>query len=197
MAEGKWPPNYSFSARLHDTLLFFAHSVRHPLRLGVPVPSCQRAADAVSGELASKPAARVVELGAGTGALTRGIVHALSPDNTLLCVEVQEPFCRRLARRYNGRVQVVHGDAWELRSIIRGTRWEKPDVIVCSVPLLGRAAWGLCEQIAEALPDDGLYLQVTNWPAAIKPFFDIERTYFFPTNVPPERLYCAVPKNAQ
>jgi len=160
MAERRRPANYSFSARLHDTLLFFAHSVRHPLRLGVPVASCQRAAEAVSRELAGRPTARVIELGAGTGGLTRGIVRALDPSNLLLCVDREEAFCRRLARRFNGRVQTVHGDAWELNSIIRGTPWEKPDVIVCSVPLLGRAAWGLCEQIAEALPDDGLYLQL-------------------------------------
>jgi len=197
MAEGKRPPNYSFSARLHDTLLFFAHSVRHPLRLGVPLPSCGRAADTVSRELASRPTVRVIELGAGTGRLTRGILRALDPNNVLLCVERQGAFCRLLGRRFDGRVQVVHADAWELNSIIRGSAWEEPDVIVCSVPLLGRGASRLCEQISEALPNDGSYLQLTNWPAAMKPFFHIERTYFFPTNVPPERLYCAVPKNAQ
>ena len=194
MAEGKRPPNYSSSARLHDTLLFFAHSVRHPLRLGVPLPTCGRAAEAVARELAGRPTARVVELGAGTGSLTRGILRVLDPDNVLLCVEKEEAFCRCLDEQFDGRVKVVHGDAWEFRSIIRGTRWEKPDVIVCSVPLLGRAAWRLCERIAEALPNDGLYLQVTNWPAAMKPFFKIERTYFFLTNMPPERLHCAVPK---
>jgi len=194
MADGKRLPNYSFSGRLHDTLLFFAHSVRHPLRLGVPVPSCQRAADTIARELAGRPAERVVELGAGTGSLTRGILQALRPGGMLLCVEKEKRFCELLASRLNGRVKVVHGDAWELNSIIRGTPWEKPDVIVCSVPLLGRAGWGLCEQIAEALPNDGLYLQLTNWPAAMKPFFKIERTYFFLTNVPPERLHCAIPK---
>ena len=57
-----------------------------------------------------------------------------------------------------------------------------------------RAARRLCERIVEALPNDGLYLQLTNWPAAMKPFFKIERTYFFLTNVPPERLHCAIPK---
>jgi len=194
MAEGKRSPNYSSSARLHDTLLFFAQSVRHPLRLGVPLPSCERAAHTVSRELASRPAERVVELGAGTGSLTRGILRALRPGNMLLCVEKEKRFCELLASRFNGRVKVVHGDAWELNSIIRGTPWEKPDVIVCSVPLTGRAARRLCEQIAEALPNDGLYLQLTNWPAAMKPFFKIERTYFFLTNVPPERLHCAIPK---
>jgi len=60
-----------------------------------------------------------------------------------------------------------------------------------------RAARRLCERIVEALPNDGLYLQLTNGPAAMKPFFKTERTYPFPTNMPPERLHRGVPKNAQ
>ncbi len=197
MAEGERCSDYHLLSRLRDALLFFSRACRHPLRLGVPLPSCGRAAEAVARELAGRPEATTVELGAGTGSLTRGILRSLGPDNPLLCVEREGAFCRRLAGRLGDRVNVVHGDACELKSILRGTRWERPDVIVCSVPLLGRAAGRLCEQIAEALPNDALYLQLTNYPKVMKPFFTIERTYFFPANVPPERLFCAVPKNGQ
>jgi len=197
MPEVEWSAKYRLLARLSDALLFLCYSVRHPLRLAAPLPSCKRAAGAVAREITRKPAARVVELGAGTGGLTRGILQALSPDNVLLCVEREGAFCRRVARRFDGRVKVVQADACDVLSVIRGTAWERPDVIVCSVPLLGRAGTRLCEQIAEALPPCGLYLQITNRPAAMRPFFTIERVYFFPTYVPPERLFCAVRRSGE
>ena len=194
MAQDNQPHKVTFFGRMHEALLFFSRSIRHPIRMSTPLASSRRLGETVTKELAGRPSSRVVELGSGTGRITASILDALGQDDVLLCVESDKTFCRHLGHRFNGRVQVVQGDAMELDEILADHEWEGPDVIVSSVPMVGQDASRLCQQVAKALPSHGLYLQVTNWPGVMRPFFQIEREYFFPLNMPPERLYCAVPK---
>lgn len=182
-------------SRLWDGALFFAHFLADPRGLASPVPSSQRIGEVIASELTAWDAQRVVELGAGTGSLTGGVLQALPPDERLLCVEKKPAFCRRLKARFGGRVEVVQDDALRLSEIVAHTCWERPDAVVCSVPLLNRFGKSLCRAIAEALPRGALYLQVANYRAPVEAYFDIRKTYVFLANIPPEHLHCAVTKN--
>lgn len=184
----------SLSTRLGDSVLFLIEFCKHPRRIGVPTQSPRSIAETVRRELEAHGARRVVELGAGLGMLTSGILQALPPDAKLLCLEREPAFCRRLAKRFNGRVQLVNADALDLPRILAGTQWEDPDAIVCSVPLLGDFAMQLTGMIAEVLPPDGLYLQVANLRGAVEAFFEVEKTYIYLDSVPLEHLHRAVHK---
>lgn len=185
----------SFAKRLRDGALFFAHFITDPFGLSSPFSSSAQIADAVAKELAAHEARRVVELGSGVGALTRGILEALGPEDTLMCVERKPAFCRRLEQRFDGRVKVVEGDALDLPELVAGTAWERPDAVVCSVPLMNFSARDLCRAVRDVLPPDGLYIQLANRRGPVKEFFTIEKTHYFPTNLPPEQLHRAYPRS--
>jgi phosphatidylethanolamine/phosphatidyl-N-methylethanolamine N-methyltransferase len=184
----------SLSTRLGDSVLFMVEFFKHPRRIGVPTQSPRSIAETVRQELKAHGARRVVELGAGLGVLTSGILQAIPPDAKLLCLEREPAFCRRLAKRFNGRVQLLNADALDLPRILAGTQWEHPDAIVCSVPLVGDFAMQLTGMIAEVLPPDGLYLQVANLRGAVEAFFEVQKTYLYLDSVPPEHLHRAVHK---
>ena len=184
----------SFFRRVEDIGIFLVEFCKHPRRIGVPTQSPRSIAVTVREELQARGARRVVELGGGLGVLTSGILEALPPDAKLLCLEREPAFCRRLAKRFDGRVELINVDALELPRILPGTQWEHPDAIVCSVPLVGDFATQLCGMIAETLPKGGLYLQVTNFKAPIEVFFEVEKTYAYLDSIPIEHLYRSVHK---
>ncbi|MFO7956289.1 MAG: methyltransferase domain-containing protein [Candidatus Brocadiia bacterium] len=185
----------SFAERLRDGVLFFAHFITDPFGLSSPFSSSPQIAEAVAEELAAHGVRRVVELGSGVGALTRGILEALGPEDTLMCIERKPAFCRRLEQRFDGRVKVVEGDALDLPELVAGTAWECPDAVVCSVPLMNFSAHDLCGAVHRVLPADGLYIQLANRKGPMKEFFTIEKTHFFPRNLPPEQLHRAYPRS--
>jgi phosphatidylethanolamine/phosphatidyl-N-methylethanolamine N-methyltransferase len=181
-------------SRLSDCLLFLGQFIRHPKRVGVPTQSPRSIAETVREELRARGARRVIELGAGLGMLTSGILEAIPPQEKLLCLEREPAFCRRLASRFDGRVKLVNVNALELPGIMAGTQWHQPDAIVCSVPLVGDFAAELCGMIAQVLPPEGLYLQVSNMKAPIEEFFDVQQSWLYLDSVPPEQLHRAVHK---
>jgi phospholipid N-methyltransferase len=191
------PEDVSLLGCIWERCLFFLQFLRHPLQLGAASPCSRRIAEKIGEELEDRGASRVVELGAGTGSLTRGILRAIGSEEPLLCVEREASFCRHLRRRFGERVRVVQDDAYRVEQIIDATAWERPDAIVCSVPLIRRSSAELCASIARSLPAEALYLQVANFRKPVEESFDIEKSYLFLANLPPEHLHCAVPRNGQ
>lgn len=183
-----------FLARCGRGITFLFRFLRHPIRMGAPLPCNRQIADTIRDELRAVNAQHVVELGAGLGSLTRGILDALPEDIELLCIERDETFCKKVEKRFGDRVRVVRGNALNLGDIIKDTPWETPDAIVCSVPLIIEESDDLVQTVYEYLPPDGLYLQVANFRKPIEAMFDVQKSYFFPTNIPPERLHSAVHK---
>lgn len=192
MPDGENSGNGSILHRLRDNLFFFATFLRHPTQLGAPACSSKRIASVVREELTRHGCRRVVELGAGLGSLTEGILQAIGPEESPLCVEKQAKFCDRLRDRFGSQINVVRGDALALPEIVAGTRWEHPDAVVCSVPLLGDFAMRLTGTIADFLPEEAVYLQLANFQRPVARHFDVKRSYWFLRNLPPERLHCAV-----
>lgn len=181
--------------RLPTPLHFLLSFVRHPIRIGAPFQCTKGISDTVRNELMVHDAKSIIELGAGMGSLTEGIVSALDGHRKPLCVESKSSFCEILFRKFGNRIELAQGNALRVGEIVKGTFWEKPDAIVCSIPLANRDALPLCKTIAELLRPGGLYLQVANCYSAVRAYFNIEKTHFFLCNLPPERLHRAFPKN--
>ncbi|MFW6456927.1 MAG: class I SAM-dependent methyltransferase [Planctomycetota bacterium] len=182
--------------RCGRAISFLFRSIRHPIKMGAPLPCTKQISDTIMEELSAVDAKTVVELGTGLGSLTRGILEALPDDGKLLCVEREAPFCAKLRERFGDKIELVEDNAIHLTSILEGTEWESPDAIVCSVPLIIDESDELLDAIGDNLPTDGLYLQVANFSKPIEARFHIQKSYFFPTNIPPERLHSAVQPEA-
>jgi len=107
---------------------------------------------------------RVIELGAGNGALTLGLA-ARCPEAQILACEINPTLARDHA--YNlagaglkGRVELYTGSAADL--LLEMGRKQKPDFVISGIPLgnLGREkALVLIDTIRETLSEGGLYIQ--------------------------------------
>jgi len=77
----------------------------------------------------------VVELGGGTGAVTRAILAAGTPANRLVVIERDATLHRLLNDRYPG-VLVILGDAQNLPSLLRRHGVGHVKAVVSSLPML-------------------------------------------------------------
>jgi phospholipid N-methyltransferase len=97
---------------------FFRESRRHFRNTGALLPSSRFLARALAAPLAGpRPPCRILEVGPGTGSVTREIVRRLQPGDQLDCVELNERFVERLEhslghdprfRAYRHQVHVIH-----------------------------------------------------------------------------------------
>jgi phosphatidylethanolamine/phosphatidyl-N-methylethanolamine N-methyltransferase len=107
---------------------------------------------------------RVIELGAGNGALTLGLASRC-PEARILACEINPTLARdheySLARAgLNGRVELYTGSAADL--LLELGQNQKPDFVISGIPLgnLGREkALALIDTIRETLSEGGLYIQ--------------------------------------
>lgn len=99
----------------------FRRSVRDT---GALLPSSRFLAHALASELRKpRPAARILEVGPGTGSVTRAILRCLQPDDRLDAVELNSHFVSLLRQRFeqepffrsrSHQVEVVHAPVEEL-----------------------------------------------------------------------------------
>ena len=109
---------------------------------------------------------RIIELGAGTGALTLRLA-ARCPEARILACEINPVLARGHRRNLAGaglsrRVELFTGSAERLLSDLAETCAEKPDFIISGIPLtnLGETkALALIASIHQNLGEGGMYVQ--------------------------------------
>ena len=97
------------------TWTFLRQWLKNPLRVAAVAPSSAELAAAMIAELPDD-VARVIELGGGTGAITRALLEAGIRDEDLLVLELNEELHAHLHLRFP-RVPVLLGDARELAQL--------------------------------------------------------------------------------
>jgi phosphatidylethanolamine/phosphatidyl-N-methylethanolamine N-methyltransferase len=140
------------------TQAFFWRAIRHPHRFGSPAPSSRRLAEQLASLLPDSGASTVVELGAGTGALTTQLHRRLPAGSRLMAVEVDEVLAAHLAAELPG-IDVRQGDADQLPTLIAEAGITRADVVVTSLPwtlLPHRRRDALLDAIADALTPEGM-----------------------------------------
>ena len=115
------------------SLSFLRAWAADPLQVGAIAPSSGALAAAITARLTPE-SAPVVELGAGTGVLTRSIIDRGIPEDQLALVECNGDFARKLEHQFP-KARVVMKDARELsRGDILGG--ERAGAVVSGIPLL-------------------------------------------------------------
>ena len=139
---------------------FLGTLVREPLSVGAVAPSSRRLADHMVADIA--PGSRVIELGAGTGAVTRAILDSGVAAADLLVIERNEAFSGMLRKRFPGTM-VITGNALGLNRHARALSGPA-DFVVSGLPLLlfspGRKL-RLLHQVFSVLTRDGAFHQFT------------------------------------
>jgi phosphatidylethanolamine/phosphatidyl-N-methylethanolamine N-methyltransferase len=114
--------------------LFLRRAMAHPLRLLSPLPSSPAVGWLVAQHVQNRKSGLVVEIGGGTGAITRALLDAgVSPDR-LAVIEIDEELADYLRAALPG-VAVVTGDARFLASLLPQSWHGQIDTIVFGVPM--------------------------------------------------------------
>lgn len=121
-----------FPDSLRAWLLFLNEALRHPWSAGAAFPSSRQLADAIARMVPVTGEGLIVELGAGTGAVTRALLDRGIPSERLLVIERSAPLAAHLRAAFP-RLRIIQGDAGNLGDFL--PRGVLVDAIVSGVPL--------------------------------------------------------------
>jgi phosphatidylethanolamine/phosphatidyl-N-methylethanolamine N-methyltransferase len=151
------------------TALFLKRWLRRPFAMGAVVPSGRLLAEAMArttlAALGERPG-DVVELGAGTGEVTKALLAAGIDPKRLILVERDGELAAFLRRHFPGP-RIIEGDAVRLPRLLADNGVERVSVVVSSLPLLSLPAEivkGIVEGVFEALPRGAALVQFTYGP---------------------------------
>lgn len=112
---------------------FFSAFMRRPLVVGAVAPSSRRLAAAMMPPVDLTTAKTIVELGAGTGAITRILRERIGRRTRLIALELPGPSARRLQRKFRD-VLVIGASAEHLRHHLDRLGHPYADCIVSGLP---------------------------------------------------------------
>ena len=151
------------------TALFLKRWLRRPFAIGAVVPSGRWLADAMArATLASlgRRGGAVIELGAGTGEVTRALLANGLPAERLVLVE-RDPELAHFLRRHFVGPRIVEGDAARLPRLLVEQGVGQVDGVVSSLPLLSlppAVVRDIVNGVFEVMPPEGALVQFTYGP---------------------------------
>lgn len=141
--------------------IFLQELCNRPGAVGAVCPSSPFLARHMASRVKPSTEGLIVELGAGTGAITKALLKRGIPPERLLVVEHSLAFVRRLRKRFP-QLNIMQGNAADLcRLLPPGVR---VDAIVSSLPLCSLPepiAQSILQQWEMVLHDDGIAVQFT------------------------------------
>lgn len=178
-----------------DYALFFGLWLQKPLQIAAVTPSSKQLAKVMAELVDFGRPGPVLELGAGTGGITRGLLQAGCPRDRLIALEREPQLAAALRRSFPG-IGTIVGDATTLVDHFARLGIDRLCAVVSSLPIkwfpvaTQRAIVGPCLAL---LGPGGTFLQMTNAfasPIAINPLgIAGERVAYVWRNLPPAQIW--------
>ena len=179
---------------------FWAGLVKHGQTGGI-VPSQRFLIAKMIAPVPETYAGRIIELGAGSGALTVRLA-ARCPEARILACEINPALARRTRHNVDqaglkGRVEVISDSAQHLLSEMDRRGMGKVDYVLSGIPLgalPGERAQALIDAISRAINRGGMYIQFQYSlldRKRVRSRFRILRTVPVMLNIPPAVVYYA------
>ncbi len=162
--------------------LFLKRWLQRPFSTGAVMPSGRLLTEAMARAARAAIDGRpgyVVELGAGTGEVTKALLAAGIAPERLVPVERDPQFADFLRRRFSGP-RIVEGDALHLPRLLAEQGLAPVAAVVSSLPLLilpTEIVNGIVTGIFEVLPRGGAMVQFTYGPKPPMPYALRERLH--------------------
>ena len=115
--------------------LFLRRWLANPLQMGSVVPSSPALCRRVAAQIRRAPAEAVLELGAGTGVISRALITGGVPADRLFTVEIVPDMADHLRTILPG-VHVLTGDARRLGDLLPPAWHGQIGTVVCGIPLV-------------------------------------------------------------
>lgn len=118
-----------------NTSLFLRRWLANPLQMGSVIPSGAALCRRIAAQIRRAPEEVVLELGAGTGVVSRALLDAGVPAEKLVVVEIVPDMAAHL-RRTLPHVNVIQGDAFDLPRALPQALHGKVGTAICGIPLV-------------------------------------------------------------
>jgi len=128
-------PGAKAHAAVKNTSLFLRRWLANPLQMGSVIPSSPVLCRRIAAVVERKEDEVVLELGAGTGVVSRALLNAGIPPERLVVVEIVPDMAEHLRRVLPG-VNVIQGDAFELSRALPERMQGKVGTAICGIPLV-------------------------------------------------------------
>ncbi|MBW8268120.1 class I SAM-dependent methyltransferase [Caldovatus aquaticus] len=119
-----------------NALLFFRRWLANPLQMGSVIPSSPSLCRKIAALVARAEDEVVVELGAGTGVVSRALLAAGVPPDRLVVVEIVREMAEHLRAVLPSGAQVLCGDAFALAETLPRCWHGKVGTVICGIPLV-------------------------------------------------------------
>ncbi|HTW52226.1 MAG TPA: hypothetical protein VME45_10065 [Stellaceae bacterium] len=178
-----------------DYALFFRLWLQKPLQIAAVTPSSKRLAQVMAELVDLDRPGPVLELGAGTGGITRGLLETGCPRDRLIALEREPRLAAALQRSFPGIATII-GDATTLAEYFARLGIDRLCAVVSSLPIKWfpvAAQRAIVEPCLMLLGSGGVFLQMTNAfasPIAIEPLgITGERIAHVWRNLPPAQVW--------
>lgn len=184
-----------FAAKFDDELKFFKGWIDKPKAVGAIIPTSSVTARRMASVIDARSGLPVLEVGPGTGVITKAILGRGVKPSDLYAVEYSSEFVAHLRRNYPG-VNVIEGDGFNLDKTLGDKRDVVFDCVVSGVPLLNfpverRVAY--LDSLLKRIPTGRPVVQLTYGPKSPIPpghgDYTVEHFHFILRNIPPTQLW--------
>ncbi len=123
------------AAPVSNPWMFFRRWLANPLQMGSLIPSSRALCRRVVQQARRAADEIVIELGAGTGVISRALLDSGIPPERLYVVEIVPDMAAHLRRVLPG-VNVIEGDALCLKDLIPAQFHGRVGTVICGVPMV-------------------------------------------------------------
>ena len=183
------------SRKFDEEVRFFKGWQRDMKGVGAILPTSGVTARRMASIVDATSGRPVLELGPGTGVITRAILETGVSPQQVVSVEYSEHFYHTLKQDFPG-VDFRHGDAFDLRTALGLRYGETYDCVISAVPMLSfplERRIALVEELLTMVAPGRPVLQITYGALspvpAVKGSFTVRHHDFVVRNVPPAQLW--------
>lgn len=178
--------------------LFFRRWLANPLQMGSIIPSSRALCERITRNVVRADDEYVLELGAGTGVVTKAMIARGIPPEKIIVVEIVPEMADHLRQVLPG-VNVVCGDAFAVKDSLPPAWISKIGTAICGIPLvmLPLAQQQKFVDAVEAVAPGKGFLLLTYCITSPLPYrklgLDATRLEWTPMNFPPASVWRYTP----
>ncbi|UUP17635.1 phospholipid N-methyltransferase PmtA [Nitratireductor thuwali] len=185
----------ALAERFDEELRFFKGWIDKPKAVGSIIPTSGVTARRMASVVRPDSGDAVLELGPGTGVITRAILErGIKPEN-LISIEYSAEFVERLRADYPG-VNFIHGSAFDLDEALAPWKGRRFDSVISAIPMLNfplPERVDLVERLLDLMPPGRPIVQITYGALSPVPAgkgsYSVKHFDFVVRNIPPAQLW--------
>jgi phosphatidylethanolamine/phosphatidyl-N-methylethanolamine N-methyltransferase len=183
------------TTHLSRNFRFIKGLVSQPRSVGAIVPTSVYMARRMASVANAASGLPVLELGPGTGVVTRALIRSGISPRKIVAIEYSSHFARHLRADFPD-ITLIEGDAFRLEAALAGCGFNRFDCVISGLPLLNfgvRQRISLVEDCLRRIPPGRPMIQFSYGPVSPVPeargHYTVEHFGLEIRNIPPARMW--------